>query len=108
MSLYADYIKEREGIDTLEVDGGFATYNIEGDSCYIINIYTIPEMRKTGLASQMADQIAGKAKLAGCRYLLGSVDPRTNGATESMKVLLAYGFKLQGLNGPLIFFSKEL
>lgn len=108
MSLYADYMKEREGIDTVEVDDGFATFNIDQDICYIINIYVRPEVRRSGVASEIADRVTDIAKRSGCRTLLGSIDPKTNGSTESMQGLFAYGFKLRYLDGPLIFLSKDI
>lgn len=108
MSLYSEYIKEREGIETVESDRGFATFLFQDKECYIKDIYVRPEYRKTDEASTMANIIAEVAKRQGCKYLTGSVAPNTKGATESMKVLLAYGFKLAKSTPELIWFFKEL
>ena len=112
MSHYADYLNEREGVETLEVPEGFATYRFEDDgrSCYIVDIYVEPKSRKSHVASKLADMITVVAKEAGCERLLGSVAPGTAGDTESLKVLLAYGFRLAGyhVQKGLIFFYKDI
>lgn len=109
MSLYAEYILEREGKLIVEHEDGFATYLIKGDDCYIVDIYVRPAARKSGLASKMADEIADRARALECKFLLGTVNPQTEGATASLKVLLAYGFELAGIgNDGLIWFSQKL
>ena len=108
MSLHGDYVREREGLDIYEDGNGFATFSINGEECYIVDIYVRPEARRGGHGSRMADRIAQHAKKHGCAYLKGSIDPSTNGATESMKGLLAYGFKLWKIKEPLIFLVKRI
>lgn len=109
MGLLDEYWKEREGRETVVDGNGFATYVMlpEGD-CYIIDIYVRPERRKAGLAKGYADKVTELARAAGMKRLLGSVDPRANGATESLKVLLAYGMRLRSVRNDLIFFTKDL
>jgi len=109
--MLADYFWEREGKFCLvREDEGFAKYSINGDECYIEDIYVVPEKRKTGIASQMADEIAASAKDHGCKYLVGSVAPEARGSTESMKVLLAYGMRIHSINHEkrLIIMAKEI
>lgn len=108
MSLYGSYIAEREGYNIVEDDGGFATYKIDGEWCYIRDIYVKPELRKSGLASYLADMITVKAKELGCSKLLGSVSLGAFEPTASTKVLLAYGFELSHMDGNLIYFRKEI
>lgn len=108
MSLYAQYIKEREQREILEDEQGFATYVIEGNECYIQDIFTVQEARKKGHAAKLADQISEIAKKRGAKYLTGSVDPSLDNATDSMKVLLAYGMRVHSMQPPLVFFIKEL
>lgn len=108
MSLYGDYIREREGFEIVESEHGFATYLISGEECYIRDIYVTPEGRKSGLASQMADEISVIAKEKGCTYLLGTVSPVAKGATTSMKVLLAYGFEVFKSDSNMIYLVKGI
>jgi GNAT superfamily N-acetyltransferase len=110
VSLLSDYWLEREGRHTVEDERGFATFDIDEESkvCYIVDIYVAPKFRKEGVATQFANQIVDVAVSRGCTTLLGSVDPTCHGATESMKVLLAYGFELQSMGEKLIYFQKGL
>lgn len=107
-SLYAEYIQEREGKFILENEKGFATYLFVNDGCYIEDIYVAKDHRKYGQAAEFADKIAKIAKEKGYNKLYGTVAPGSNGATESLKVLLAYGFSLQSANPQLIVFVKEI
>lgn len=108
MSMFSDYKAEREGKSMIESDHGFAIYSFHDDCCYIADIYVVPSHRRTGLGSQMADQIAGLAKEKKCRKLLGSVSASANGCHDSLLALLAYGFRLHSNSGDLIFFAKDL
>lgn len=108
MSLFAEYVKEREGKDIVESDKGFATYFYLGDGCYIQDIYVKPEYRKSGEASNFANIISEVAKSKGYKKLYGTVCPQAKGSTESLKVLLAYGFQLDSCTHNLIALVKEL
>lgn len=108
MSLYKDYVCELGGRDVIESDKGFATYSFYEDSVYIEDIFISPDFRKTNEASRMADQIASIAKSRGCKKMIGSVIPNNKGSTESLKVLLAYGFKLDSSTNNLILMKKDL
>lgn len=110
MSIYADYITERTSDQIIEGYSGFVTYRYinDGKSVYIIDIYIIPEERKKGGASALADLVIEKAKEKGCVEVLGTVVPSAKGSTASLKVLLAYGFELQGASSDLIIFRKDI
>jgi GNAT superfamily N-acetyltransferase len=107
MSLYAQYVKEREGYDTIEDEYGFATFKIDGEECYIRDIFVVNGFREHGSAAKLADFIADHAKKVGCTHLLGSVYVDEQG-TASLKVLLGYGFKLSHADGNMIYFKKGL
>lgn len=107
-NLYANYIKERLGKEVLSFRNAFITYIIDGEECYMEDIYVAPQARRKGVGTAITDEVVKRAKEAGCKYVTGSVDPTTNGATESMKALLSYGFKLTGLHGNLIVLIKPI
>lgn len=108
MSLFRDYILERGGKEIIESEKGFATYYYINDGCYIEEIFVKPEFRKSGEASKLANEISEIAKSKGCSNLYGTVCPSANGSTNSLKVLLAYGFKLDSSINNLIVMKKEL
>jgi len=111
--LYFDYLKEKTDKKVLEMPGlGFSTYSytelFNSDAVYIEDVYVIPKLRRTRLASTMANEIYKKAKELGCEYALGSVQVDTKDATESLKVLIAHGMKLLKCEDQLIWFYKEI
>ena len=109
MSMYSDYLTERTDDQIIECEEGFATYRFTDEkTCYIIDIYIAPVYRKRGAASDIADIIMEKAKNKGCTKLLGSVVPSTKGSNESIKVLQAYGMKLDSSANDFILFSREI
>lgn len=108
MSLYGDYIKEREGKEILENEHGFFTYKIDGDECYIEDIFIKKESRLNGIGKKMALTISEIAKANGCRFLTGTCIPSTNGATDSMKAMLSFGFKIHSATNDRIVLWKEL
>lgn len=67
------------------------------------------ELRKEGVASHLADEVAKIAKENGCTILIGKVNPKNPGATVSLLSQILYGFKLfpEILNEEIILF-KEL
>jgi L-amino acid N-acyltransferase YncA len=108
VSNFGKYISERQDKLIKESEHGFATYYFSGSYCYIEDIYVVPEMRKSGIAAKFADEIAAEAVEKNCLELVGSVKPSTKGSTESLKVLLAYGFKLWRAHEDFIWFKKTL
>jgi len=108
LSHFGSYIYERQNKSIIEDEDGFATYYFVEGLCYIEDIYVVPAKRKSGIAAKYADQIAAEAKLKGAKALIGTVKPSTQGSTESLKVLLAYGFRLETCVQDFIFFRKNL
>lgn len=108
LSNFGKYIYERQNKSIIEDENGFATYYMTNGSCYIEDIYVVPEKRKEKIASTYADKIAEEAKQKGMKVLVGTVKPSAIGSTESLKVLLAYGFRLESSVQDFIFFTKSL
>jgi len=107
-TLYGKYLTERTDREILECEDGFATFELNDEVCYIVDIFVDLSKRYTGLGSKMADEISEMARAEGCKWLLGSVDPLANNATESMRSLLIYGFELSHIEAPLIYLKKSL
>lgn len=111
-SLQAKYALERQGLETLECERGFCTYRFvpEHDGIYLVDIYVEPEARSSYLATNLADQVAAIGRQNQFQWMFGSVDPTTNGATDSCKIILKYGMELSHINKDdgLIIFKKRL
>lgn len=109
MSLYAAYIAEKTNKSILETDIGFVTYGFpDPNTVYIEDIYIDKAHRKSKEASRLADQVADIAREKGCTKMLGSVIPSTKNSTDSIKVLIAYGMKLESSAVDFILFSKGI
>ncbi len=109
MSLYAKYISEREDKEIIETDKGFATFLIyPNKECYLQDIYVLPEYRKSGYATDLADSVVLLAKEKGCNKLSGSVCSDDKNATRNMKVFLAYGMQINKVIGNMIFLIKDI
>lgn len=110
MSLYADYLKERSDDAILENDFGFVVYRFveDGKAVYLVDIYIVPQYRKTGHGKGMAGLVAQLAKDVGCTSMIGTVKPSAKGSTISLKVLLAYGMHLERSGDDFIIMRKEI
>lgn len=91
-SLYARYVKEREGLECLENEYGFCTWGItlDGNELHIHDAYVVPEKRRTGIISSMVRELE---KNFNGRYVVTFLDQRTRGWEVSQKVQEALGFK---------------
>jgi len=108
MSLWAEYIKEREDRDVIETTDGFVAFKVRDEFVHLEDLYVRPEKRLSGAGTALADAVAARGVEAGCRLMITSVCPAARGSTESMKAVLAYGFRLSSCDGKLVWFVKEL
>ncbi len=103
------YLKELKGLDVYETEDGFILYKVQDEHLYVRDIYVLPEKRKKGVAAEMADELAEIIKKShGCTIMLGDVEPSNNSATDSIKVLLAYGMSVLEANDDEIIFYKHI
>lgn len=109
-SHFANYIYEREGKSIFEDERGFVTYMFwpEQQAVYMEDIYVRPEHRKSGVTYEFVQQVSNVAKLKGYKYLIGTVKPTANGATTSLKGMLAHGFEVDSCDGTLIWFRRNV
>lgn len=110
-SLYAQFVEERaETRFVLEHENCFATLElVENDQgLYIVDFFVEKESREKGIAFKLMEEVAQIAKDKGCKFLLGSCDPRSRCADRSIKAILRSGMKPLKTVGELVYFIKEL
>ena len=107
-SLWARYHKETEGHQVIETDVAFIRFVIDGDICYIHDLYVIPEARRLGWGTRITDQAAEVALKAGCRALRSAVCVKFVTGTEAMMANLSYGFRLVSNIGDMTFLEKVI
>lgn len=111
MNLYAEYLKEKDNIEYIEVqDKGFCTYLDQGECYYIVDIYVIPSLRKHNIASMLADKVAEIAKKEGKKFLLGAIEADSKAEEVNEKVLESYGFRYSHYNeeDEISYYIKEI
>ncbi len=109
LSLHAQYILERTDKSVIETDKGFIIYSFtDPTTVYIEDIYTLPEYRKSHIATELANQVINIAKAKGCTKALGSVCPSAKNSTASLSVLIAYGMTLDSCHNNFILFKKDI
>ncbi len=110
LSLYAQFIHEKTTDKILETDDGYAMYRFlnDGRTVYVVEIYVVPEKRRSGVASQIMNDIAYLAKAQGCTEMLGSVIPSSKYSTRSLKACLGYGFTLASAGNDFIILRKDI
>lgn len=107
--MYWEYIKERENCEIIERPWGFAVIQfLDEFTVYLKDIYIKPENRRAGRATELLDEVENIAKSSGFTRVLGSCSPAAKGSTESLKAILASGFKLQSCDKDIIYLIKEL
>lgn len=109
MSLWADYVKEREGLDVLEKDYGFVCYKFFlPDECFVQAIYIRPQDRKNGIGTQLAKELEEMAREKGCKIMTCKIDHLEMNATLSLQAILSYGFKVIAADKQVIYLAKEM
>jgi ribosomal protein S18 acetylase RimI-like enzyme len=111
LSLYADYIREREGIEVIELENdlGFFLYTfIPNNICYILDIYVKPEHRRNHIGISIYNKLEVIAKERGCIKIQASIIPSKKNSTFSLNGALANGYKLISTQNDYILVSKDI
>ena len=108
MSLWAEYIKERENCETLENEFGFLTYSITpGAACFIRDFFVLPECRSSGHGKSLWAELTMLAEKHGCTDFVAQVDARVANSTESLAIILSRGFKVVSAENNRIYLFME-
>jgi GNAT superfamily N-acetyltransferase len=110
MSKYADYIKERDGLETYENEYGFMTYSFLPDvgAVYLAEIYVVPEKRNTAAAFRLFQRLCNIAKADGYFKVLGSVDETTVNYEYSEKLMKKLGWAFYKKVGHVTYYIGKI
>jgi GNAT superfamily N-acetyltransferase len=106
--MYWDYLRERENVEPIFSDNGFALVCIKDGYLYIRDIYVQPEFRKGGEGRALLAQAEALAASLNCEGILGSCSPAATNSTASMKAMLACGFELHKCEPDIIYLLKRV
>lgn len=108
MTLYANYYKERQQLETLETEYGFITYGFHNDHALLSDIYILPEFRGTKKAKELYDIFYLQAKESGCLRIFANFSIADKASTKNLTTCLRRGFKLISADKQVITVCKEI
>lgn len=110
MSLYSEYIKERENKSIIEFDNAFVSYKINNNFLFIEDMYIRPEYRKNNISKLLDTMIQYEAINNKCKYIICSVSTLASNWIKSIKVIRHSNYKFYAKNKYLkqIYFIKEI
>lgn len=110
MSPWAKYLKERYGVDSIEIGGSFVTYEVKAEaSCIeICDLYIAAESRGGGGARTFLGALETQAKDLGLREIVTRVWLKAPGFARSLRLALAAGFEPRSAESGCITLSKEV
>ena len=93
-SLYAKYIKEREGKDIVEDENGFATYILLPNCLYVVDVFVVKEKRQEGLAKCYFYRLEDLAKEKKLEYIMTSLDNSDENHKIKLEALYRDGYNI--------------
>lgn len=110
MSLYSEYIKERENKHIIEFDNAFVSYKINNNFLFIEDMYIRSEYRRNNIGKLLDTMIQYEAINNKCNYIICSVSIFANNFVNSIRVIKHSGYKYYTKNKTLkqIYFIKEI
>ena len=107
-NLYSLYLAEKEDKETLEIpEVGFITYKVLNKVCHICIIYVAPEHRNVTNARTLVKAIHEKVQ-GRCEAFTAVCNTAQNNTTNTMKILLHFGFEVVGVERNDILLYKDL
>jgi hypothetical protein len=101
-------MKEKDNMECVECDDGFALYIIKDNIIYLSDIYVKPEKRRTRISYDLADKVVEIGKENNCTILLGSIDKELKTKERSKKVLTNYGYKYINEDESFYWYKKDI
>jgi GNAT superfamily N-acetyltransferase len=105
MSLWSEYLLEKEGKKTIETDHGFITYFMDGDHMHVDILFVAKNVRRAGFGEQL---FIRACESESPKSASAAVDTAQLNPTGPLHSFLNYGFKLAGVRGTEILLYKDL
>lgn len=108
MSLYSQYVKEREGAETVKTEKGFYSYRLADNHLFIVDLYVAPEYRAEKLDSEFGKELEAIAKENGKSVILCAASTGALNASDAINFILANGYEIIKVTQQEIYFKKEI
>lgn len=106
--MFADYLKECRGDETVFFDGGFVCYRILESEVYISEIYVKPKKRGSKLFSEMIDEVEKIAKEEEKKTLSASIGVDQDHPERVLQAMFKVGGKIFSADGNVITVYREV
>ena len=93
-SMFYEYMKERQGVELLQVPEGFLFYKVNGEECYISELFVTKKYRKTGSCRRLIDKLRQRALAEGCSFMSGNIYLADPGYRTTLLSSLKLGFEV--------------
>lgn len=107
-TLFAEYIKEREGFEVMETEESFVIYKIKGELAFISHAFTRKNYRRDHYMSELLDALSEFLLSKRVSALSASIDLRDQNASTTLLASLKYGFEIKAAEQGIIFIEKNL
>lgn len=101
-NLFADYLKERLGQEIIENEHGFIIYKINGNECFLAEMYIKPESRRSGHGKSLLTELKVIGLDAGCEYITATIHQVDKNAHFTMAGAISCGFKIHNAHNNVI------
>lgn len=107
-SLYAEYLKERQGIETFFEPDAFVSYRISGLECFLVDMCVAKESRGRGRLRELIDKLEKIAIAEKCECISANIHLTLPGADSALRGALAVGFEVLRAQNDVLLISKEI
>lgn len=109
-SLFAKYIKEREGKEVIEWKNAFLVYELMTPYAYLQDLYIEPYYRQQGICDEIEAEFLNIAKDNGCTVALTSLCLKDRNWWRSKRAIRKRKYKFFRLDKPtqMVYFKKEI
>lgn len=108
MKMYADYILERQGLSLLTSEHGFIAYSLNGEECFVAELFIRKEYRRAGFAKELFKELLQICLNAKCKIITANIHLWDRGANNTLKAIQTVGFEITGAQNGVLLVSKKI
>jgi GNAT superfamily N-acetyltransferase len=105
-TLYAKYIKERQGREILENEDGFIIYEVIGKECFIADMFVVKDVRNLGVGADLIKKLI--LKNTDCEIITATIWLWDKGAKNTLRAAMAVGFELLRTEPGCLIVAKNI
>lgn len=107
--MFLDYLRERDGVEAVEFEGGFYTFLVRLPQFYISDFYIAKTHRgQPKFVASMLSDIEERARSVGCIYITCHVGLSNKNLDAVVQSRLKWGFKITGVDGENLSLVKRV